>query len=386
LRTGQSLQEIAALLEGQLKTRQDFLAPQGVIQPRVIEGELMLDIPDPNNGVRTFGINNHTHGQIADYLGIPAKYYNRMREAQPDLLRDNVQTWLQAEKAEKRMVRTLNGKARGFLSPKYRPLDNFDLASAVLPVLVANKVRIISSELTETRLYIKGILPELSEPLPEGLVWGSGHADITRVAPGLQLPAEQTQFFRGEKRGRIVSAIVISNSEVGAGTLRIEPSVFTTWCTNLAILIAAAMKKYHVGKAWESDTNYEIFRDETRQADDKAFFMKVKDVTAAAFDAKVFGAAIDSIKAAGAKQIASANLEKVVDTTVRQLALPVSTAPSILSMLARGGDLSAWGLSSSITAVANTAENYELATQLEYAGGQVLALDGNAWDAISRAA
>lgn len=346
----------------------------------------MLDIPDPANGIRTYGINNHAHGQIADYLGIPMKYYTRMRTEQPDLLRDNVQTWLKAEASEKRMVRTLNGKARGFLSPKYRPLDNFDLASAVLPVLVERKVKIISAELTETRLYIKGILPELSEPLPEGLVWGSGHADITRVAPGLQLPDEQTQFFRGERRGRIVSAIVISNSEVGAGTLRIEPSVFTSWCTNLAILVAAAMKKYHVGKAWESDTNYEVFRDETRAADDKAFFMKVKDVTAAAFDEKVFAAAIDSIKAAGAKQIASTNLEKVVETTVRQLSLPVSTAPSILSMLARGGDLSAWGLSSAVTAVANTAENYELATQLEYAGGQVLALDGNAWDAISRAA
>jgi hypothetical protein len=60
-----------------------------------------------------------------------------------------------------------------------------------------------------------------------------------------------------------VAAIVISNSEIGNGTLRVEPSVFTTWCTNLAVMAQAAMKKYHVGRAFEADTNLEIFRDET---------------------------------------------------------------------------------------------------------------------------
>jgi hypothetical protein len=381
MKTGRSLTELAQVLEAQLSTRKDYLAPQSALTAKVLDGEVMLDGFNGN----AVGINNHAHGQVADYLGIPTKYYNRMRAEKPDLLADSLNAWLADNPDEKRMVRTLDGKMRGFLSPKYRPLDNFNLAEAVLPVLVANKVQILSAELTDTRFYIKGILPELSEPLPEGLVWGSGHTDITRVAPGFQIPGEQMlQNLRGG-RGRLVAAITISNSEVGAGTLRVEPGVFTTWCTNLAVLVKAMMRKYHVGRTWEADDNFEVFTDATRQADDQAFFMKVKDVTTAAFDPKAFAEAINSIREAGGRQIQSANLEKVVDATVRQLALPVSTGGGILSMLARGGDLSQWGLSSAITMAANTAESYELATALEYAGGQVLALPTQTWDTLSAA-
>lgn len=400
MRQGRSLAEIATQLESQLHTRKDFLAPQGHIQARVAEqtfeaekdytgtpveikqGEVILD---GLNGV-PYAINNHAHGQLADHLGIPAKYYSRMAAEQPALLAANINTWLKAEPSEERLVRVLNGRVRGFLSKKYRPLDNFDLANAVLPTLLKHRVQILSAELTETRLYIKGILPDLSEPLPEGLVWGSGHTDITRVAPGLELPPEQVALFRPEGRGRIVSAIVISNSEVGAGTLRVEPSVFTTWCTNLAILVQAALKKYHVGRAWEVDSNFEVFADETRQKDDEAFFLKVRDVTAAAFSAEQFQAAIAQIRSAGQKQIESPALPKVVEVAVRQLALPVGTKDGILNFLTRGGDLSQWGLSSAITAVANSAESYELATQLEYAGGQVLALPDAQWNTIAKAA
>lgn len=381
MKTGKSLIELAQELESQRNSRKDLLAPQGLIKAIPTEADIKLD---GLNGEPLL-INNHAHGQLGDHLGIPAKYYTRMREADPELLAFNVNRWLQKAPNEKRLVRTLNGRVRGFLSSRYRPLDNFDLFEAILPTLLERRIQIVSSEITETRMYIKGILPELSEPLPDGLVWGSGHVDITKVAPGFQLPPDQ-QVFGPERRGRLVASIVISNSDVGAGTLRVEPSVFLTWCTNLAILVAAAMKKYHIGRAWEADSNFEVFRDDTREADDKAFFMKVRDVTQDAFREESFQAAIAQIKAAGGKEIKSANLEKVVDVTVRHLALPVGSAPGILSLLARGGDLTQWGLANAITAAANTAENYELATQLEYAGGQVLALDDKPWKAIANAA
>ena len=383
MRTGRSLTELAQELERQVTSRKDYLAPQGAIEAKVLDGEVVLD---GFNG-QALGINNFAHSQLGDHLGIPAKYYTKMRETHPELLAANLNTWLKDDPDNKRLVRALDGRVRGFLSSKFRPLDNFQLAQAVLPTLLQNNVKILSAELTETRFYIKGILPDLSDPLPDGLVWGSGHTDITQVAKGIQIPDEQSQFFRGERRGRIVAAIVISNSDVGAGTLRVEPSLFTTWCTNLAILVQAAMKKYHVGRAWEADSNFEVFTDETRAADDRAFFLKVQDVTKAAFTRANFDAAVAQIKAAGTKQIESPKLDKVVEVAVKQLALPVGTQGDILSFLSRGGDLSQWGLSSAITAVANKADtSYEQATQLEYAGGQVLALDDKSWGAIAKAA
>jgi hypothetical protein len=369
MRQGRSLQDIAAELERQTETRQDYIAPQGVITAKAGDGSgpaLVLEgLPD-----RTLGVTTHAHGQLSDHLGIPKKYYDRMLAEAPGLLADNINVWLKDKADEKRMVRTLDGEMRAFLSPKYRPLDNFDLAGAVLPVLQQRKVRVMSAELTETRLYIKGILPDLSDDEPiAGSQWGVGHAISDKP--------------------KLVSAIVISNSEVGAGTLRIEPSVFTTRCTNLMVLSQAAMKKYHVGRAFSADeANYEIYRDDTRKTDDAAFWLKVRDVALAAFDEKIFRAAIDQIRRAAGVKIESDALPKVVEVAVERLKLPSRTSNSILTHLARGGDLTAWGLSSAITATAESQKDlsYEEATQMERAGGEVITLGPNDWKVISEAA
>jgi len=278
----------------------------------------------------------------------------------------NINAWFKDTPDERRMVRTLDGRVRAFLSSKYRPLDNFDVASAVLPMLVERQVQITSCELTETRMYIKGILPTLSDELPPGLVYGRGHDHLG-------------------KEGRLVAAIVVSNSDVGAGALRVEPSVFTTWCTNLAILGQSAMRKYHVGRSLDTGDDLEVYRDETRQADDNAFFMKVRDVAAAAFAEDKFRTAIEQIRTQGVRPIVSTNLPKVVEVATRRLALPESMQNDVLTFLARGGDLTAWGLSSAITEAANTAKDYEQATMLEHTGGQVLAMSDTEWSAIAEA-
>lgn len=383
MNTGRTLQSLAAELERQTATRKDYIAPQAKLEAVVVNrpapeeftpgtvasaaGELRIE---GFNGV-AMPLTGYAHGQLADVLEIPKKYYDRMHTDQPELLAKNVNTWLKADPDNSRMLRTLDGRVRAVLSPKYRPLDNFDLAQAVLPTLIEMKAQVVSSELTETRLYIKAILPSLSDELPEGLAFGTGHNMIGG---------------RGVDRGKVVSAIVISNSEIGAGSLRIEPSVFTTWCTNLAIMAQAAMKKYHVGRAHDvMDTN-EIFRDETRKQDDLAFWMKVKDVANAAFDEKIFRAAIADFRRAAGNPIKSDNLTVVIERAVRELALPQATNTGILKHLAAGGDLTQWGLSSAITRVAGDVQDYELATSLERAGGSVLALPARTWDAISTAA
>jgi hypothetical protein len=69
----------------------------------------------------------------------------------------------------------------------------------------------------------------------------------------------------------------------------------------------------------------------------------------------------------------------VVDLAIEQLALPPASNGNILKALAAGGDLTQWGLSSAITRVANDADDYELATLLERAGGTVLAMPEPAW-------
>jgi hypothetical protein len=380
MKTQLSLTELAAELERQSATRKDYIAPQGAITAQVKETEVVdgeeriLVKPDlvlaGFNG-REMAITAHAHRQLGDVLGIPGRYYDRMRTEQPELLARNINTWLASEKDERRMIRTLDGEVRAVLSPKFRPLDNFELATAILPKLLGMKTQIVSSALTETRMYIKVILPDLCDELPAGNVWGSGH---NRIAE-----------YGSNEAGKVVAALTISNSEVGNGTLRVEPSVFTTWCTNLAVMKDAGMRKYHVGRSSEATENWEIFRDETRQADDRAFFLKVSDVVEKALEPKRFAEAVAQIRSAAADRIESTELPKVVEVAAKRLALPVGAQGSILTYLAQGGDLSRWGLASAITATANHREDYESATELEHAGGAVLAMTEREWAPISRA-
>jgi hypothetical protein len=113
--------------------------------------------------------------------------------------------------------------------------------------------------------------------------------------------------------------------------------------------------------------------------------MKVADVTAAAFDPAIWEAAVATMRAAGGVDIISQDLPKVAEVTVKQLALPERTTTGLLTSLARGGDLTKLGLSQSLTWLANTEADYETATLLERAGGEVLTLEGRNWDVISRA-
>lgn len=365
MKTGLSLQALAAELERQVATRQDFIAPQGALEAILVDGAIALDAKEFHEPV---AITPFAHGQLAAHLDIPKKYYDRMSVEQPALLATNINAWLKADPGNKRMLRTLDKQVRGILSPKFRALDNFELAQAALPVLIEKQAEIVSCELTETRMYIKAILPGLSDELPEGLAYGSGSNRI------------------GTDRGRVVSAIVISNSDIGAGTLRVEPSVFTTFCTNLAILKQAAMRKYHAGRANGTDDNsWEVFHDDTRRADDAAFWLKVRDITAAAFDEAQFRKAIEAMKASAGVPIVSDDLPAVVEAAVERLALPPKTNNGILKALAAGGDLTQWGLSSAITRVSADVDDYETATAMERAGGEVIAMAPREWKAIAEA-
>lgn len=369
MNNGISLSNLAAELERQATSRKDFLASQGAIKAIVADNNEVAIDGLPNEA--PVALTNYAHGQLSDHLGIPKKYYDRMATEQPDLLAVNINRWFSADSGNRRMLRVLDGKVRGILSPKFRALDNFDLAQAVLPVLLQNKAEIVSSQLTETRMYIKAILPGLSDSLPEGLAFGTGH---NAVGGGYR------------DRGKVVAAIVISNSDIGAGTLRVEPSVFTTWCTNLAIMQQAAMKKYHAGRANQADESWQVFADETRKADDAAFWMKVRDITSAAFDEKQFRMAVETLRVAGNNPITSDALPAVVEMAVEQLALPPSSSNGILKLLAQGGDLSQLGLSQAITRFSGQTEDYEMATLMERAGGTVIDLKPTDWKRIAEAA
>lgn len=114
------IQTLATELQRQLETKHDVIADTR----RVTLGEneagdghaLLIDMP---NGVEEFGVTRNAHHQISDSVGIPWKTYERLLGTQPDLL-DHLMNGLFSRENSKRLVRTLDGKVRAFLSDRYR--------------------------------------------------------------------------------------------------------------------------------------------------------------------------------------------------------------------------------------------------------------------------
>ena len=119
----------------------------------------------------SFGMTGLFHRQLGSTLGIPAKYYDRLRSELPFLLASNVNGWL-GIRGSRQLVRTMDGDARAFLSDRYRRIDNYEIAEATLPVLSEiTGVTIESCEVTDNRMYIKAVNPRLeTEILPGDIV------------------------------------------------------------------------------------------------------------------------------------------------------------------------------------------------------------------------
>src|SRR5690606_35080046 len=115
-----------------------------------------------------YGVTPLARRQLAEKLKIPFNYFERMREEHPALLDRNVNTWLQSEDS-KRMIRTLDGNVRAVLSNRYRRIDNYDVVESILPVLERlPNAKFESVELTETKMYLKVVTPDLKTEMRPG--------------------------------------------------------------------------------------------------------------------------------------------------------------------------------------------------------------------------
>ena len=155
MKEGTTLVRLAKEIQRQNEAKADFIADTRQLRVDSIKDMPRLTI----QGHGDFGMTPQMHRQIGDHLNIPARYYDLMLAQAPDLLAENINHWFAAT-PEQRMIRTLDGAARAFLSRRYRPLDNYDLAEAVLPTITASGATIHSCEITPERMYIKGVVDE----------------------------------------------------------------------------------------------------------------------------------------------------------------------------------------------------------------------------------
>lgn len=173
MKEGLSLQQMAMEIERQHQLKEDYLVNTDSLKLEPYNSQVYLHMYDEKGAepVEPMEINQVAHRQLGSRLKIPASYYDRMLTEHPALLADNVNAWFQKEPAT-RMLRTMGGTVRAFLSNRYRRIDNIEIAKIVLPIIGQMEgARFESCQITDSRMYLKVVNTRLeAEVVPGDIV------------------------------------------------------------------------------------------------------------------------------------------------------------------------------------------------------------------------
>jgi hypothetical protein len=344
------IQEWATELKRQNEAKRDFVADSRKVLMAPDTGNLEVDLTTSDTDlqrVEEFGVTPHAHSQLSQVTKIPKPYYDRMPT---DLRAINVNHWLKNE-PKTHMLRILDDDCRAVVSSRYRPLDNWDLANAIIPVLQEQEdMQIISCDITPTRMYLKALFPKIEGELAVG--------DIVQAG------------------------LTIQNSEVGNGALAAMALAYRLWCLN-GCSSEVGMRRNHVGRATGGEGEAaEFFSDATREKDDEAFWLKTQDIVRATVDQAKFEKIVANMRAT--KETGSlGDPIAVIEKTVKRFNLTEGEGSGILEHLVQGGDLSGFGLLNAVTRYSQDIEDYDRATDFEKLGGQIIELDPKDWQTLA---
>lgn len=355
MKPGLKLSELATEIERRHEVAVDYISDTRHIGFAVnAEGDNMsMHIP----GQGMFHINETAHHQIATCNGIPTKYYDRMLSQAPELLVENVREWFDNE-PKRNLVRTLDGTARAFLSERYRAIDNNGvLTSGLEAISEVNGAYVLSSQVTDNRMYLKVLFPNI-----EG-----------EVRPG----------------DTIHPGVILSNSEVGQGSLSVKGFFYRDFCKNGCVFGSGDMfdfSRRHVGSKIVSGADSIVLADDTIEAENIVIAKSIRDTMSAASNSAFFESMIEQLKNATEGEIIK-DPEVAIQVLSKELNLHDSERKAALINLIEDRDMSRYGALNAVTKVANSDEiSYQRASELEEVGAKILNMPASNWNRIAVAA
>lgn len=322
--------------------KRDYLVPMSEL--RAFDGDIIF------RGMRVEASGTF-HGQLAEVLGIPTRYYHKMRVEKPQLWEENVQAWLSPRGAEEKLVRTYTGdRLRALLSPSFARIDHEEVLNQLAPALDGCDLELKAYDFTSDRLSLKLISPKIEGEVAKG--------DIVRV--GLE----------------------ISNSETGCGVVQVTPLIYRLVCTNGMIAGSALgeMRRRHKGRRVATYDGTYLLGDGSGQINRdywRAATQRIERILSADGAQEILR---PLQVAAEARLVAPAKALKAV---VAQYRLDEDEAKKAEDDWAwMSGDKTVWSLSNVVTALANTTSSYERASELEAAGWDICQAPGK-WASIN---
>lgn len=348
----QKLEALVATLEKDRKNNVDIIAPATSLVWTPEDGVLM-----DNNGAKSiYKPTELFEAQVAEKLGIPSPYFKKLKLWNPTLLTSNINGWLNYYTDTNYLVRGVAKKAsnvikgRAFLSSSYNIIDNYEVLFAALEAIkmAGVKVEIKEAEVTESRMYLSVICPEvevnaesvLRDYLKENDAQGNG----------------------------IISGFTITNSEVGKGAFEIRPRAVICKCNNGLVVKDNSFRRVHIGS--KLDAGEVQWSDHTRKKNRELIISQVSDAVKTYLSVDFLGVMIE--KLADLNKIELQHPIDAVQNVCKTMSLEDSNKNEILQYFLRDGSPTAGGLYQAITREAQNMgadKRYEVeGMALEYLG------------------
>lgn len=357
MKAGLTLQEWATEIARQNEAKADYLLRTSLMAVEAYGSQFFLRLidQDGNDQIEPLEIGAIAHRQMGAYMGIPAKYYNRMMDEAPPLLAYNANYWLVRDSSQ-HIVRSLDGVARAFLSTRYRRIDNYEVASAILPVIgEMAEARFVSCQITESYMYMKVVNPQLQ----------------AEIAPG--------DFVQ--------AGIAVRNSEVGQSSLRVQPLIYWPGRGIGAIVNDDSMRRNHSGAVVSSTEDLLIFnQDKTLSAKDRNFLLEVQKTAQAAVSEDRFQEIVQILRDARDAQMNIEDIPGVVRLAAKEFDINEEESNGVLQHLMAGNDFTRYGLANAVTRQSQDVESYDRASDLEAISYDVMAMGQTQWNRMNQAA
>ncbi len=225
----------------------------------------------------------------------------------------------------------------------YRRIDNLDIARVVLPIIGEMEgARFESCEITDDRMYLKVVNPRLQ----------------AEVVPG----------------DIVQAGIMISNSETGLGAVNIQPLIYRLVCSNGMVVNEAGTRRAHIGRVNTTDVNFTLYSQQTLNAEDHLFVLKIQDTVRAAVDEARFSTVLERMRESKQAQLNTQDLPGLVKLTGSSFGILEEEGKGILQHLIEDGDFTLYGLANAVTRFSQDVESYDRATKLEEIGYSVMTM------------
>ena len=128
----------------------------------------------------------------------------------------------------------------------------------------------------------------------------------------------------------------------------------------------------------KSNTDFMLFKDDTREAQARSLRLEIRDIVEDAVSQVTLDRVTHKYKMAKNMEI-TGDIPSLVTMTGREFDIKKDEKEGVMEHLYRRGDYTLYGLSNAITEMSQTVDDYDRASELEEVGYKVLNMSRTQW-------